>query len=99
MPMEDKDRGNLLARLANFRMTRIKSRRDHEWKVTVALWALLAAGIAKPLTGLQPKIVCVLGTVLAAVTVGHGVLWVWPHWKRSKEDTLLSFHYADNLEK
>jgi hypothetical protein len=96
--MDDKDRADLLMKLADFRMERIKSRRDHEWKVTVALWALLAAGIAKPLTltRLSPGILII---TLAIVIVGHGTLWVWPHWKRSKEDTLLSFHYANNAEK
>jgi hypothetical protein len=53
--IEGKDRCDVLLNLANFRMTRVISRREHEWKVTVALWALLAAGIAKPpLASLQP---------------------------------------------
>jgi hypothetical protein len=43
--MNDKDRCDVLLKLAEFRMTRVTSRREHEWKVTVALWALLAAGV------------------------------------------------------
>jgi hypothetical protein len=46
--MNEKDRCDVLLKLADFRMTRVAGRREHEWKVTVALWALLAAGIVKP---------------------------------------------------
>jgi hypothetical protein len=39
MSMDDKDRCDLLPKLAGLRMSRVTSRREHEWKVTVAFWA------------------------------------------------------------
>ena len=91
-----KDRCDRLLKLADFRMARIVSRRDHEWKVTVELWALLAAGIAHPPTKTPG---CILVLALVAIVIGHAVLWVYPHWRRSKEDTITAFGYTDEVER
>ena len=45
MKQEEKDHFDACMKMVDFRMKRIESRRQHEWKVTVAVWALLAAGI------------------------------------------------------
>src|ERR1700730_8351904 len=78
-----KDRNDGLLRLADFRMQRITSRRDHEWKVTVALWALLAAGIAKPHASLGQHWF-LFGVGLALLVYGHARWWVMSHWRASR---------------
>jgi hypothetical protein len=99
--MDDKDRAEILMQLADFRMTRVESRRAHEWKVTVSLWALLAAGIAYVRIPAAWPVVCralaliALAVILIVVIWLHAAWWVGDHWARSKEDILASFFYAD----
>jgi hypothetical protein len=89
--MEKKDRCELLLKLANFRMTRVASRRDHEWKVTLALWALLAAGIAQP-----PRHIFIVDLLVILIAIfGIHSFWVYDHWNKSKEDIYYSFKYTD----
>ncbi len=94
MTMTAKERADVLVKLAEFRMSRVSSRRDHEWKVTLALWALLAGGIAVP-----PKLplwgVAVFAGFLLTLTIVHAALWVADHWAKSREDILVSFFYAE----
>lgn len=86
-----------LMKLAEFRMTRVSSRREHEWKVTLALWALLGAGILNP--DKIPHSSCLARDsvilILILTFAGHAGLWISPHWHRSKEDILISFFYCD----
>jgi hypothetical protein len=93
MGMDDIDRCDVLLKLVEFRMSRVTSRREHEWKVTVALWALLAAGIYY-LPKTHPSVLW-LAVSLVLVVLGHAFLWVGNHWARSNEDILASFFYAD----
>lgn len=98
MNIGDKERCDVLLKLADFRMTRVASRRDHEWKVTLALWALLGFGIAHP-----PKIDWQINwpppaIFLVLIVAGHACLWIYPHWERSKEDINRSFLYTDEVE-
>jgi hypothetical protein len=96
--VDGKDRCDGLLKLADFRMARIVSRREHEWKVTVAFWALLAAGIAKPPTTLVKENGFIVILSLALIVVSHTILWIYPHWLRSKEDVYHSFRYTDAAE-
>lgn len=99
MESDPKESVDGLMKLADFRMAHIVSRREHEWKVTVAFWALLAAGVAKPPTILAREYGCVLIFLLVAIVAGHTGLWIYPHWKRSKEDVDCSFRYTDQVER
>ena len=96
--IDAKDRCDGLLKLADFRMARILSRREHEWKVTVAFWALLAAGIARPPTTLVRENGVVVILSLALIVVIHAILWMYPHWLRSKEDVYRSLRYTDSAE-
>jgi hypothetical protein len=96
--IDGKDRCDGLLKLADFRMARIVSRREHEWKVTVAFWALLAAGIAKPPTTIVREHSCIVIFLLSLIVVGHAIFWIYPHWLRSKEDVYHSFRYTDAAE-
>ena len=99
MESDSKESIDGLMKLADFRMARIVSRREHEWKVTVAFWAVLAAGIAKPPTLFARKYSIILVFLLGAIVAAHTGLWVYPHWKRSKEDIDQSFQYTDHVER
>ena len=92
--MNEKDRCDVLLKLAEFRMTRVTSRREHEWKVTIALWALLGAGIIS-LPQRNPFGPLALALILIFVALGYAFLWVGNHWARSKEDISVSFFYTD----
>jgi hypothetical protein len=97
MDTERKSHFDALMRLAEFRNARIKDRRSHEWKVTLAVWGLLAAGIAKP-----PKIeggLCLIGLGLAVVVIAHAFGWVGSHWQKSEYDGRVSFYYTDQAHK
>jgi len=90
MTPDDKDRCDVCMKMVDFRMKRIGSRRQHEWKVTVAVWALLAAGILK-----APDVNrWVFAVGLAALSLLH-FCWLLHHWLRSKEDIIISFFYSD----
>jgi hypothetical protein len=95
--MYDREKANAeaLMKLVEFRMTRVAGRREHEWKVTVALWALLAAGLIQLRIPHTCLAVGLLVPGLIAVVIGHAFLWIGNHWARSKEDILASFFYAD----
>jgi hypothetical protein len=94
-PGMDNDEFNALMRLAEFRNSRIADRRSHEWKVTLALWALLAAGMLQlkiPHHGV-PRVLLVLG--LLVIVTGHALFWVMNHWAASRRDIQTSFFYTD----
>jgi hypothetical protein len=82
-----------LMRLAEFRNSRVANRRDHEWKVTIALWTLLAVGIIK-LKIPPTRPVWPLWLVLAAIVLIHSVWWVRSHWAESRADIQASFFYT-----
>jgi hypothetical protein len=90
-PFFDRERFDSLMKLADFRIVRIADRRRHEWTVTVGLWAVLAAGILKPVFGPSMELCVLLGFIVAA----HATLWVRPHWVRSKQDADFAFAYQD----
>ena len=84
-------------KIVEFRTKRIDGRRNHEWKVTLGLWAILAAAVVKrsDLEISEPH----LHWGLAAIVLGHAFLWVRTHWVRSKEDTYIAFKYSDYARK
>jgi hypothetical protein len=95
MDEENKRRFDALMKLADFRRERQANRRQHEWKVTVGLWALLAAGIAYP-----PKCpIWALVFALIVVVIAHAFLWVRWVWVGSTKDAKLAFFYAEHAEK
>jgi hypothetical protein len=82
-------------KLADFRLKRAFNRRQHEWKVTVGVWALLAAGIAHP-PGNHPWIF-LLATCL--ITLGHAFFRIKPHWVTSTIDFDTAFWFAEQAER
>jgi hypothetical protein len=50
MAIEDKDRADLYYKLAQSAQARFNSRRDVEWKVTIALWTLFGAAAGAVVT-------------------------------------------------
>jgi hypothetical protein len=93
MDIEKEDFHGLM-RLAEFRNSRVANRRDHEWKVTIALWTLLAVGMVElkipPTWPAWP-----MWLALGAVVLIHAIWWVRGHWAESRADILASFFYTD----
>lgn len=94
----DKDRFDALMELADFRFKRVTNRRQFEWKVTVGIWAVLAAGIVSSKAQSQPLTQHQLIFPLIALVFGHAFLWVGSHWVRSTADLKFAFYYAERAE-
>lgn len=84
-----------LMTLADFRLKRAFDRRQHEWKVTLGVWALLASAIVHPLHG--PIVIIIIAA--AIVTSAHLFLWIRPHWVRSTKDLKMAFWFAEISER
>jgi hypothetical protein len=97
MNIDDKPQFDALMSLADFRLRRIFNRRDYEWKVTLGIWALLAAGIAAPWI-LQPLHPWMIMLGVPAIAVGHIAFWIYDHWDKSEKDWKLAFFYAESAE-
>jgi hypothetical protein len=87
---DDKRRFDALMQLVDHRMKRVVSRRDHEWKVTIGLWALLGAGLLQ----LRTEHIWFLVGGLVILVVVH-VMWTLAHQIHSREDIEIGFHYHD----
>jgi len=90
----EKDRFDATMKLVEFRLARISSRRQHEWKVTVGLWAILAAWIFKSKAD-HPFI---FWLVLICIVLVH-IWWIRMHWVRSTQDAKIAFTYQDDAAK
>ncbi len=93
--MNDKDRFDAFIRLADFRTHRWDARRSFESRVSIALWALLAAATAYMKTRPEPALLAVF---LVVVVAGHALLFVLPIWVSNKLDIETAFYYAEMAE-
>lgn len=91
--MSPKDRIDALMKLADFRLTRWKTRADAEWKISLAFWGFLLAA-----TSLKNKPPQGFGWWLAAIVLAYIVLWVFQIWRRNERDHREAFRYADAAE-
>ena len=89
--MEEKERVDALMKLAEFHMQHRKERREIEWRISLAIWGFLAAGIVttasnsefrKAITA-HPFTVC--GLLIGAIFF-HG-LWIVANLARNVRDS------------
>jgi hypothetical protein len=86
-----------LSKLGQFRFARWMNRRQHEWKVSASVWAILAAlaaAIAAKKVIINPLL---LAPLLAAVVALHGWYWVRANWQRNQSDIRAAFRYYDQV--
>jgi hypothetical protein len=92
--MDEKDQFDAHYKLAEFYKQVRNERRQHEWKVTLALWVGLAAGAAgmvsvKELPHIPP---CAVTIFLAAVLLYHW-LWVKDNFRLRNRDADRSYEH------
>ena len=100
MDDHEKKQFDALMALADFRLKRIFNRRDYEWKVTLGIWAIMAAGIGQITLWREPNPwlkVASLGVVVA-VAYCHIRYWIFDHSKKSGTDWDLAFWFAEEAE-
>jgi hypothetical protein len=87
-----------LMRLAQFRLDRWTNRREHEWKISVTIWTLLAAVLAALVSRkLQPTspISVYLSAPSAIVAIAVHSIWVGANWNRNMSDIREAFKYTE----
>jgi hypothetical protein len=89
--MEDKDKAELLLKLAQLRLASSQSRREIEWKISFGLWALLAAA-AFYLK--NRELALYFGPIILAA---HAVLLLQTGI-RNRRDTWIAVHHMKDAE-
>jgi hypothetical protein len=79
--------------LAELERKRLDGRRQDEWKITLAVWAVLVGAIVTPESSKIPV------SLAALVVVAYALLWVWPLWFANENNRMLIDHYSREAEK
>ena len=93
---EDKNRFDALMRLSDFAFQRWQDRRKYEWRLSLGLWALIAASIhyrdvVKPSSPHN----CAVALMLIVVVFVHAC-WIRSNWVSNQKDINNAFYYSDN---
>lgn len=94
MERSENEAFDALMKLADFRLSRAFNRRQHEWKVTLGVWALLAAAIVHPL----PNHKYWIAILVIIISLAHIFLWIRVHWITSTTDFRIAFWFAEIAE-
>jgi len=94
--MIEKERFDALIKLAEFRQARDRSRRELEWKFSVALWALLAAS---PVYITKRPNDLLLAFVLVLINFIYAFLWANETRIRNRMEVEIAFYYLEQAEK
>ena len=86
----ENERADVLMQIANFRLDRWKNRREHEWRISAALWALLAAAIYKDIPFPLSWVIVVI--VLHAI-------WAFLNWRSNQRDIEKAFKSVEDSER
>jgi hypothetical protein len=95
MEINEKHRFDSLMKLSEFHLTRNISRRQHEWRISLSVWALLAASLL--LRNRPAELLVVTG--LLTIVLTHTFLWVGQHWVRNQYDMDMAVFYAARAER
>jgi ABC-type multidrug transport system fused ATPase/permease subunit len=88
--MASDERFERCMKLADFWAARYYARLQYEWKVTLGLWALLAASASF----LIDKTIPYLLAWALAVIVGHA-FWLRGIWTANQRNLITAYHWAD----
>jgi len=87
-------------KLAEFYMEVRKDRRQHEWRVSLGLWAGLAAGIVAAANKDTPPIPWwLLAVLLLAVIFVHACLWIPSNEARNNRDAKKAYRHIKEAER
>ncbi len=92
--MTEQQRFESLMKLAEFRMGIREARRSYEWRVSLALWLGMAAG----LISLKGVPLGLLITALILVVICYSWLWIRWNWIAGERDARLAYFYAESAE-
>ncbi|HET7264701.1 MAG TPA: hypothetical protein VFL28_08525 [bacterium] len=97
--MSQKERFDAFMHLANFHFACWRMRQGLEWKISVGVWALLAALTAGTvyIPDTPPTFMIVI--ILLAIVLGHAVFWVGPIRVRNDHDKDMALHYTESAER
>jgi hypothetical protein len=92
---DDKNIFDALMKLSDFRFQRWQDRRKYEWRISIGLWALIAAWIyyAEIARTSPPPVVTV---VLMLVVFMLHAWWVRINWISNLKDINHAFYYSDH---
>jgi hypothetical protein len=97
--MDEKERIDALMKQADFYMEHRKERRDVEWRISLAIWGFLAAGIGTVVAKEEVRTVItessLTGGLLLAVPVVHGI-WVLDNLARNERDARRAYECANH---
>ena len=93
--MDEKDRFDRFMQLADFRLRRWDARRNAEWKISLSLWALLAATALYVPIRLNMVWVSIF---LALIWISYTFSWALALLQRNLLDMDTAFHYTENAE-
>jgi len=93
--VDEKDRFDRFMQLADFRLRRWDARRNAEWKISLSLWALLAAtALYVPI----PLDMFWVSVFLVLIWMSYTLFWALALLRRNLLDMDTAFHYTENAE-
>jgi hypothetical protein len=92
---EDKNTFDALMKLSDFRFQRWLDRRKYEWRMSFAIWALLAASIHYKNELFHDPLPLVICLALVLVVILH-TCWVISNWISNERDIDGAFYYSDH---
>ena len=90
--MEPKDAVDACMKQAEYFSGRFDQRRTYEWKTTVALWTLLAAGI----NFVKAPVPLWIPSLLAAA---YAFMWLRGIWLANDNDKQMAMHYRNEADR
>lgn len=94
MTLGDKNQFDALMRLNEFRFERWQDRRKYEWRVSLGLWALMAAATYYKKTLIPPLPNSIVVVILVIIVLVH-TYWVRSNLDRNQKDINSAFYYWD----
>lgn len=94
MAFSEKDRFDSCMKQADFFCQRVYNRQQYQWKVTLGLWALIAAGVSVS----WEKSIALSPLVVAAVPLMYGFLWLRPVAFHNLNDQISAAHFRNQAE-
>jgi hypothetical protein len=97
--MNEQEQIDALMKLSEFRFARWRERRTYEWKMSLALWAVLVGGLGYLKVNSIQLSGWLIGPLLLALVIGHALFWVRTNWLSAQVDIKNAFHFAETAEK